>query len=61
MNHVCSEQDPLTVALKRVGIGDIWFSIDRDWSLESCHGNGITDVNRIIRQKTWEKNANEEE
>ena len=35
----------------RVGNGDIWFLTERDWSQESCHGNGTIGVNKIKRKR----------
>ena len=30
--------------LQKVAIGGVWFFTERNWSQESCHGNGITSV-----------------
>ena len=40
-----SGKDPLSsVPLLRLGNGDTWFSIERDWSQECYHGNNLEGV-----------------
>ena len=44
MREACLFLARLSVPLKRVANEDIWFLTERDWSLETCHGNDTTNV-----------------